>query len=205
MPIRSEDKEFIQTFALFGALFGAFVGAIVVVHLSDRAHEQYTEQTEYQQTQAAIMKLSEASITPGQPLVNSDVLQQVQQQIQPEEAGAGQSADKSFWLRIPRWGFLGLCAGGCIVGTVAGFSGIWLTGWVGSVSLYALIRLFYRCIRKVAPNSAAANRVEQSNPSGVTSFQRDNSRILPTLVKLAFLTLLVLGVLGMVVWYLTSG
>ncbi|MHC5083570.1 MAG: hypothetical protein ACYTET_06490 [Planctomycetota bacterium] len=205
MPIRSEDKEFIQTLALFGALLGAFVGVIVVVQLSERAHEQYTQQTEYHQTQAAIVKLSEATVNPGQPLVNQEVLEQVQQQIQPQDAEATKPVNESFWLDIPRWGYLGLCAGGCIGGIIAGFGSLWVTGWLGSIALYALIRLFYKGIRKVAPDCAAAKLGQQSNQDGQLAFQRDDSRVLPTLVKLAFLILLSLGVLGMVVWHLTSG
>jgi hypothetical protein len=57
MPIRREDKEFIQALSLLGALFGACIGVFAVMHLSDRARETHTAQTEYTQTQAALLKL----------------------------------------------------------------------------------------------------------------------------------------------------
>jgi cytosine/uracil/thiamine/allantoin permease len=34
MPIRREDKEFIQALSLFGALLGACIGVFAVVHFS---------------------------------------------------------------------------------------------------------------------------------------------------------------------------
>lgn len=208
MPIRREDKEFIQSIALIGALFGAFVGVIVTIHLSDRAHEQDSLQAEYHQTHAAITKLSTAGtvLDLQKPVVDQDVLKQVKEQIQYEQP-AYLGTEKSFWLRIPRWGFFGICAGSCVAGAGAGFAAIWATGWISSAITFSLIRLMYRIIRKCSPNSKAAQRIlaqSNTNIQNQMAFQRDNTRVLPILVKLLLFFLLALCILLTVVWHLTS-
>ena len=202
MPIRHEDKEFIQALSLLGALFGACIGVFSVIHLSDRARETHTEQTEYTQTQAALLKLKTTVVNPSNPISNENVLSQVQQHI-PERSAPEATAQKSFWLRIPRWGYIGLCGGGCIVGAIAGYSSIWLIGCVGSFFVLYLIRGMYKVIGKVAPNSTTAGK-PQANSEYATQYQRNEERMLPTLVKLFFLLAFVLAILAAAVWHLTA-
>ena len=202
MSIRREDKELIHNLAVLGALLGACLGVFATAHLSGRAHEESLRNSEYQQTHAALAKLSSPKGVPGELVVDQTVIKQMQEQIQLEQPEAVDTHE-SFWLRVPRWGFIGICGIGCVAGAIAGFGAIWLTGWTGSIIVYYFIRVLYKSIRKVAPNSATAKSIAQSQlqaSSGQTSFQRDDNRILPMVVKLIFLLFLVLSVLGAVVW-----
>ncbi|MHC4883372.1 MAG: hypothetical protein ACYTCV_12385 [Planctomycetota bacterium] len=204
MPIRREDKEFIQALSLLGALCGAFIGFFSVIHLSDRARETHTEQTEYTQTQAALLKLKTTIVNPSNPISNENVLSQVQQHIPPGPAPEV-APRKSFWLRLPRWGYIGLCGGGGIAGAIGGYCSIWLVGWVGTIFVLYLIRGMYKAIGKVAPNATAVkNSPAGSTQSYTGQYQRNEERILPTLVKLFFLIAFILSILAAVVWHLTA-
>lgn len=205
MPIRREDKEFIQSLSLLGALFGACIGVFAVIHLSDRARETHTEQTEYTQTQAALLKFKTTVVNPSNPISDDNILSQVQQHA-PQGPAPAAAPQQNFWLRIPRWGYIGLCGGGCVAGAIAGYSSIRLVGWVGSIFVFYLIRGMYKAIGKVAPNSPA---VKNTSGSGNTQtytgqYQRNEERILPTLVKLFFLLAFILAILAAVVWHLTA-
>ena len=206
MSIRREDKELIHNLAVLGALLGACLAVFATAHLSNRAHEQNQRHTEYQQTHAALAKLSSPKGVPGELVVDQTIIKQMQEQIQLEQPEAAADTQQSLWLRIPRWGFIGICGVSCIAGAIAGFSSVWLTGWAGSVIVFYFIRLLYKSIRKVAPNSATAKSISanQAKESGVPTFQRDDNRILPVVVKLLFLLLLVLSVLGVVVWHMAG-
>ena len=206
MSIRREDKELIHNLAVLGALLGACLGVFGIMHLSNNAREQHARHSEYQQTHAALAKLGDPTGLPGELVVDKTVLEQVQQQIQSEEPEAV-SEKESLWLKMPRWGFYGICGAGGIAGASAGFITIRLTGWVGSIMIYYFIRLLYRLICKVAPNSATAKSLMQPKPAttyGTVTITRDETRILPVVVKLLFLLALVLGVLGVVVWHLAG-
>ena len=149
MPIRREDKEFIQALSLFGALFGACLGVFMVVHISNHDREQRFEQNEYQQTQAALLKLSSTVVNPSNPIADESVLDQVQQQIEQTPTPEAVPA-KSFWTRIPRWGYWGICGGSGILGALGGYYGTWASGWCGTIFICYLIRFLYRIIRRVA-------------------------------------------------------
>ena len=205
MSIRREDKELIHNLALLGAILGACLCVFGTVHLSKRAYEQSQLNSEYQQTHAALAKLSSPAADPEKVIVDQALLKQVQEQIQQDEPEI-QDANPGFWLGLPRWGFWGICGGSCVIGAIAGFSTIWLTGWAGAAFVYYFIRILYKMIRKVAPNSAAAKSIAstQNRLTEQPAFRRDENRILPTLIKLIFLLLLVLSVLGVVVWHLAG-
>jgi hypothetical protein len=204
MPIRREDKELIHNLAVLGAVLGTCLGVFVVAHMSGAAYDQNRQYTEYQQTHAALAKLSSPEGVPGELVVDQTIIKQMQEQIQQEQPEAIEKPE-SFWLRIPRWGFWGICAGMGIIGAIAGFSTIWLTGWVGSLFVYYFIRGLYKVIRKIAPASAVAKSFEyQFRTSVEGTIQRDDKRILPMVIKLLFLLVLVLSVLGVVVWHLAG-
>jgi hypothetical protein len=205
MPIRREDKEFIQALSLLGAVFGACIGLIAVMHFSDRAHETYSEQTTYVETQAALLKLQSSVVNPNNPIADETVLNQVQKQMDQTPAQEP-VAEKSFWVDMNRYGYIGLCAGGCVVGAIGGYSSIWLAGWVGSVIVLYSIRLLYFMIRRVSP-ALVDKKVKidpEQNPGTVAGYQRDDGRILPVVVKLCFFVVLVLSLLAAIVWKLTA-
>lgn len=204
MSIRREDKEFIQSMAVLGALLGICIGTFLIMHLSDRAHKLYAQESEYLQTHAALVKLSTSTVTPNNPIANKEALDQVQQQIEQDTVKPADNA-KSFWLAIPRWKFWGLCALGGLVGAVTGYGAIWLTGWAGSLMIFQFLRLLYTLIRKAAPDCAAAAGAQVfSEATGTYQYQRNDKRMLPTVVKLFFFLLLILVLLTVVVWHLTN-
>jgi hypothetical protein len=206
MPIRREDKEFIQALSLFGALLGACIGVFAVVHISNQAREQHFEQNEYQQTHAALLKLSSTVVNPGNPIADENVLDQVQQQIRQTPAPE-MASEKSVWTRIPRWGYLGICGGSGILGALGGYYGTWTTGWCGTLFICCLIRFLYRIIRRVAPNYAAnihLQPVSGQDKGNPIQAQREDGRMLPTMVKLFALLSFLLGILAAVVWHLTA-
>lgn len=206
MPIRREDKEFIQALSLFGALLGACIGVFAIVHISNQAQEQHVQQNEYQQTHAALLKLSSTVVNPGNPIADENVRTQVQQQIDQTPPPTA-VPEKSFWAGIPRWGFLGICGGCGVMGALSGYYGTWLTGWAGTVFICYLIRFLYKIIRKVAPDYAAKIHLQPvpvQNSQGHIQVPREDGRMLPTVVKLFALLLFVLGILAAVMWHLTA-
>lgn len=206
MSIRREDKELIYNLGLLGGILGACLSVFLVVHLSNRAHEQNEKHSEYQETHAALARLSSPKGVPGELVVDRTIIKQMQEQIQQEQPEISQKPKQSFWLRIPRWAFLSICGGGCVAGAIAGFSTVWLTCWTGSVFTYFFIRSIYKTICKIAPNSKMAKEQVQKKTTmaGQHEFQRNENRILPVLVKLTFLLILVLSVLGAVVWHMAG-
>ena len=206
MPIRREDKEFIQALSVLGAVFGAVLGVVLTMHFSDRAHETYNEQTEDTQTQAALAKLKTTVVNPNNPIADENILDQVEKHFEETPTPKPATTKESFWVRLSRISLLGLCTGACVTGAIAGYSSLWVIGWVGSFIVLYTIRLLYLMIRVAAPNSAAArvtgNINKQVNCTG--QFQRDDGRVLPVIVKLFFLLLVVLGILSAVVWHLTA-
>lgn len=206
MPIRREDREFIQALSLIGAVFGACIGVFLVMHLSERARQTYAEQSEYTQTQAALVKLKSTVVNPGNPIADENVLNQVQKHIE-QTPDVEPVAKQNFWVQNSRIGHIALCTGGCIAGAVIGFSSVWLSGWIGAFTVLYTIRLLYKAIRSVAPNSVAAKCTAYSvQPENNTAgyYQRDDGRILPVLVKLFFLLVVILAILSAVVWHLTA-
>ena len=206
MPVRREDKEFIQALSLFGALLGACIGVFAVVHISNQAQEQHTEQNEYEQTHAALLKLSSTVVNPGNPIADENVLHQVHEQIQRTPVPKVDS-EEGFWTQIPRWGYWGICGGSGVVGALSGYYGTWITGWCGTIFIYYFIRFLYRILRKIAPNYAARIHLQPiitQDEQGHFQMQREDGRLLPTLVKLFALLLFLLAVLAAVVWHLTA-
>ena len=206
MPIRREDKEFIQALSVLGAIFGACIGIILVMHFHDSAHETYTEQTEYTQTQAALTKLKTTVVNPSNPIADENVLDQVEKHLE-QTPTQEPVVEKSFWVRISRVNYLGLCAGACIAGAITGYSSLLIVGWIGSFIVLYTIRLLYLMIRVAAPNAAAVRQTHGQSPSGNSmpgAYHRDDGRILPVLVKLFFLLIVILGILSAVVWHMTA-
>ena len=206
MPIRREDKEFIQGLSLFGALLGACLGVFIVVHISNRAQEEHVEFSEIQQAQAALLKLSSTVVDSDSPIADEKVLNHVQEQFQqtpvPEEV-----PEETFWTDIPQWGYLGICGGSGILGALVGYYGTLASGWFGTVFICYLIRLMYRIVRRVAPNYALKINLQpiaEMNCQERMQVQREDGRMLPTVVKLFALLLFLLGILAAVVWHLTA-
>lgn len=201
MPIiRREDKEIIQNLALLGMLFGAFVGVFLTLHIDRKAKQRQLAQTTAVQTQSSLVRLNSSLPTEEMQLAQA-ALGKLQDEDTPDIES--ETIDSNFWLSLPRWKLWGICAGAGLAGGATGFFTLWGAGWLGSVWTYWLIRRIYGVIRTTAPDCAAARRAV--SPKGAECpFQRDNNRLLPTLIKLCMLLLTVLGVLAIAVWHLTA-
>ena len=207
MPIRREDKEFIQSLSLLGALLGACVGVFVIVQISNEAQKQHFEKNEYAETHAALLKLSSTAVNPNNPIADKNVLNQVQQQIEQTPVPAEHHSEVSFWSRVPRWGYLGLCGGAGIMGAMGGYYSTWVIGCCGTIFVCYIIRLLYQVVRRVAPSYAATINLQPVSKGGdaaVIQIHREEGRMLPTLVKLLFLITFLLAILAAVVWRVTA-
>lgn len=201
MPIiRREDKEIIQNLALLGMLFGAVVGGFLILHIDRQAHQQLDEQATATQTQNSLVRLSS-----NLPADEMKLAQAALDKMQDDDAlpTPSETGNTNFWVSLPRWKLWGICAAGGAAGGVTGFFSLWGAGWLGSVWTYWVIRKLYSLLRTVAPDCKAVQR--RTSPTGAECpFQRENNRLLPTLIKLFMLLLTVLGVLAVVVWHLTA-
>lgn len=207
MPIRREDKEFIQSLSLLGALLGACVGVFALVQISNDGKTQHFEKNEYEQTHAALEKLSSTVVNANNPIADEKVLTQVLEQIEQTPAPAENIIEESFWARVPRWGFLGLCGGAGIIGAMGGYYTTWVTSCFGTFFVCYIIRMLYQVVRKVAPNYAATINLQPVSKEGdaaAIQVRREEGRMLPTLVKLLFLIAFLLCILAAVVWRVTA-
>lgn len=203
MPVRHEDKEFIQALSLLGALLGACLGVFAVMHFSHKAQQKSFAHNEYQQTHAALLKLQSTVVNPNNPIADEKVLDQVQHQIQQTPAPE-KPVRKNVWTHLPRWGYWGICGGGGFIGAVTGYSLVWSIGWIGTVIIYCLVRFLYGSVRIVAPGYASRIHLPQKGTPYQGLTQRMEGRVLPTLVKLMFLIVFILGILAAAVWHLTA-
>lgn len=201
MPmIRREDKEIIQNLALLGMLFGVFLGVFLTLHIDRKARQRQDVQTTTAHTQSSLVRLSNSL-----PTEEIQLAQAALGEIQDEETTeiASQMTRSNFWAKLPHWKLWAICAGAGLVGGTAGFLTLWGAGWLGAVWTYWVIRKIYGVIRTAAPDCSAARRNGNSRGADCP-FQRDNNRLLPTLIKLCMLLMTVLGVLAIVMWHLTA-
>jgi len=202
MPtIRREDKEIIHNLSLLGMLFGAIVGGFLVLHSHRQAQTRYDAETAAVKTQSSLVRLS-SNLTDEEVSVAQAAIGQVATDAEaaPDD---GSPVEKPFWIDLSQWGLWGICGAAALAGGGAGYLSLWGTGWLGSLLTYWLIRFIYRLIRKIAPKCSAAQR-PSATAETVCPYQRDDGRLLPTLVKLFMLLAMALGVLAVVVWQLTA-
>jgi hypothetical protein len=179
-------------------LFGAFVGGFLMMHCHKQAHLRLDAETAAVQTHNSLLRLS-SSLSAEEVLVANAAIGQVSPDI--EAMADADIHEGNFWTNLPRWGFWGVCGGAILVGGGAGYLSLWGAGWLGSLLTYWTIRGVYRVIRKTAPDCRAAQL--KTVPAGASaSFQREQNRLLPTLIKLVMLLLMALSVLAIVVWQL---
>lgn len=200
VEIRREDREIIHNLSLLGMLFGAFVGGFLALHFHRQAHFQRDAAAAAAQTQNSLVRLS-SNLSEEEVSVTQAAIGQVGTDV--ESVYDDNQTKKSFWIGLPQWGLWGLCAGAALAGAGTGYVSLWGTGWLGSVLTYWLIRIIYRLIRKTAPECRVAKSPLASTGTNYL-YQRDDTRLLPTLIKLFMLLTMALGVLAAVVWQLTA-
>jgi hypothetical protein len=198
--IRREDKEIIQNLSLLGMLFGAVVGCFLILHFNKQAHLQLDDQAAAAQTHSSLVRLS-SNLTEQEASLAEAAIGQVGAAIEP--APEAMTLEKSFWVTLSPWGMWSICAGGALVGGSFGYLTLWGGSWLGSLLTYWMIRIIYSRIRTIAPACAAARRTLPSEKN-LSMFQRDQNRLLPTLIKLFILLAITLSILALVVWQLTA-
>ena len=198
--IRREDKEIIHNLSLLGMLFGAIVGGFLTLHFHKQAHLRQDAETVVAQTHSTLVRLT-SNLTAQEVSVARAAIGQVQPDVRPDAKVVRE--EKSLWIGLPQWGLWGICAGAALIGGGAGYLSLWGAGWLGSALTYWLIRIIYRLIRKTAPDCPAARR-NTTPVARACTFQRDQNRLLPTLIKLFMLLAMALSVLAVVVWNLTA-
>ncbi len=201
--IRREDKEIIHHLSLLAALFGAIVGGFLVLHFHTQAHSRLESETTAVQTQRTLSRLAD-NLSAEEASLAQTALSQVKPEFNP--TATDNQPQESIWIGLSQWSLWSICAGAAVFGSIAGYLSLWGAGWLGASLTYWLIRLLYRVIRSVAPNCAAAQRliVPDTETNTRCAFQRNQDRLLPTLIKLFMLLFMALSVLAVVVWYLIS-
>jgi len=198
--IRREDKEIIQNLSLLGMLFGAVVGCFLILHFNKQAHLELDDQDAAAQTHNSLVRLS-SNLTEQEASLAEAAIGQVGASIEP--APEELTLEKSFWITLSPLGMWSIFAGGALVGGSFGYLTLWGGSWLGSLLTYWMIRMIYGRIRTIAPACAAARRAVPSEKNLYT-FQRDQNRLLPTLIKLFMLLAITLSILAIVVWQLTA-
>lgn len=198
--IRREDKEIIHNLSLLGMLFGAFVGGFLTLHFDKQAHLRLNDEAIAAQTHSSLVRLS-SNLTEKEASLAQAAIGQVETDVDPVSDEI--TSEKSFWVTLPQWGLWSICAGAALAGGSAGYLTLWGAGWLGSLLTYWIIRIIYGQIRTVAPTCAAAHRPALQTRTDCT-FQRDQNRFLPTLIKLFMLLTMALSALAVVVWQLTA-
>ena len=198
--IRREDKEIIQNLSLLGMLFGAVVGCFLILHFNKQAHLKLNDQAAAAQTHNSLVRLS-SNLTEQEASLAEAAIGQVGAAIEP--APEELTLEKSFWTTLSPLGMWSVCASGALVGGGLGYLTLWGGSWLGSLLTYWMIRIIYSRIRTIAPACAAARRTIPSNKN-LCAFQRDQNRLLPTLIKLFMLLAITLSILAIVVWQLTA-
>jgi hypothetical protein len=198
--IRREDKEIIHNLSLLGMLFGAIIGGFLTLHFHKQAHLRRDAETVVAQTQSSLVRLT-SNLTAQEVSVAQAAIGQVQPDVRPDAEEVRE--EKSLWIGLSEWSLWGICAGTALIGGGVGYLSLWGAGWLGSVLTYWLIRIIYHLIRKTSPDCPAARR-NTSPTATAKTFQRDQNRLLPTLIKLVMLLVMALSVLAVVVWNLTA-
>ena len=177
------------------------IWGFLTLHFHKQAHHRLDAASDAAQTHSSLVRLS-SNLTAQE----ASVAQAAIGQVQPDTRVEGQEeerTEKSLWVGLSQWSLWGICAGTALIGGGVGYLSLWGAGWLGSVLTYWLIRIIYHLIRKTSPDCPAARR-NTSPTVTAKAFQRDQNRLLPTLIKLVMLLVMALSVLAVVVWNLTA-
>lgn len=198
--IRREDKEIVHNLSLLGMLFGVFVGGFLVLNWNKQAHLRLEAEAAAAQTHSSLVRLS-GNLTDKEVSLAQVAMGQVDAEVLPEQTEEGPG--ENFWSALSEWKLWSICAGAAMAGGITGYLTFWGAGWLGALLTYWTIRAIYGQIRTIAPNCPAASRPTLT-AGNTSTFQRDQNRILPTLIKLFMLLAIVLSVLAVIVWQLTA-
>ncbi len=194
MTIRKQDKTIIQGVALLGAILAALASVLFFQKLPEKQHHYRTQQTELMQQAGALDKLKEACIIPEQIALVETVSEDI---IEPELPK--NEAFNSILGNISPLQLNVLTAAGAIGAGAASYGLLWSVMYLGSLSLYAMIRALYRLV-----DDKEYPLTNDPQPEGQYINHRNPYRVFPIIFKLTILIGLALILLSIVVWQLTA-
>jgi len=195
MTIRKQDKTIIQGVALLGAILAALASVLFFQKLPEKQHHYRTQQTELMQQAGALDKLKEACIIPEQIALVETVSEDIIEPELPKD-----EAFNSILGNISPLQLNVLTAAGAIGAGAASYGLLWSVMYLGSLSLYAMIRALYRLVDdKESPLTS-----DDPQPEGQCINHRNPYRLFPIIFKLTILIGLALILLSIVVWQLTA-
>lgn len=197
MLIRQQDKAIIHYVALLGAVLSALGAGFVIWNLPDQGQSAIARQNEVSQEAFAFDKLSQAGIMPEQLHIAKAAAEGLTAEVTQEMPAW------SFCDSLSIWQLAMLSIAGATASAAISYGLIWITMYLGSILLYIFIRRIYNIIKRVSPTMAATCG-QTVMIDGQPVIQRDPTRIMPLLIKLAVLMSLTLILLAVIVWQLTS-
>jgi hypothetical protein len=197
MLIRHQDKAIIHYVALLGAVLSALAAGIAIWNLPEQGHSAIARQTEVDQQASAMDKLSQAGIMPEQIYAARAAAEGLSTETSQE------MPTWSFWGSLGAWQLAIVALAGAAIAAGICYGTIWSTMYAGSVILYVSIRRIYNVMKLISPEIAATCG-QTVMVNGQPVIQRDPTRTLPILIKLAVLMSLTLILLAVIVWQVTA-
>ncbi len=195
MRIRVEDKQIVIYFAMLGAVLGAGGCVLTLMNLAKKSHNQIDDVRQQIQVCASVLVLENLGGADPDPTSRA-IIDDQKRQIELHKVVL-RDLESQFWNRLPEWGLIAFCIGGGLAGLLSGFAVFWLLGLIGSGLLYSFIRLLYRILRWIAPRSCDRPEIIAAFRAGQQVSLRDNSRVLPTAIKISILFLIASVILGL--------
>ncbi len=197
MLIRQQDEAIIHYVALLGAVLSALGAGFAIWSMPEEGQSAIALQNEISQENHAFNKLVDAGILPDQITVAKAAANDIASDVVKE------IPVWSFWNSLPAWQLALISVGGAAMTAGISYGLIWITMYIGSVIMYVFIRQIYGIARRVSPKMAETCG-QTVLVEGQAVIQRDPTRIMPILIKLAVLMSLTLFLLAVIVWQMTS-
>ncbi|NLH17665.1 MAG: hypothetical protein GX455_13900 [Phycisphaerae bacterium] len=195
MRIRVEDKQVVIYIAMLGAVLGAGGCVLTLMNLAKKSHKQMDEVRQQMQVCASVLVIENLGGSDPDP-TSKAIIDDQKRQIELHKVVL-RDLEGQFWNRLPEWGLMAMCIGGGLAGLLSGFAVFWLIGLIGSGLLYSFIRLLYRIMRWIAPQSCDRPEVIAALRAGQQVSLRDSTRVLPTAIKISIFFLIASVILGL--------
>ena len=202
MRLRREDEKIVRCLATVGAFFGACIGVLAIVNASRIAHRDLWDEQGHIDEYAPILQLDQSQFNAEQAVTSQLAVDDVARQLQQKSDKIVQM-EKGFWVNLPTLGYIGLCVGAGLGSMAISYLAFWAIVYLGSLAVYKAIRSIYTCIRRLAPNSACA-QIETLPDGEDPAVRRDDSRVLPAVIKLSIMLIIALVLLAVAVYQLTA-
>ncbi|MCK4960574.1 MAG: hypothetical protein KAT00_14275 [Planctomycetes bacterium] len=202
MRLRREDEKIVRSLATVGAFFGACIGVLAIVNASRIAHRDLQDEQGHIDEYAPILQLDQSQFNAEQVVTSQLAVDNVARQLQQKNDKIIQ-LEQGFWITLPTWGYAGLCIGAGLGSMALSYLAFWVIVYLGSLTIYKVIRSTYTCIRRLAPNSTCA-QLETLPDGSDPAVRRNDSRVLPAVIKLSIMLIIALVLLAVAVYQLTA-